>query len=466
MRRALVGLLMFGALLPALPARAATTLVDVSRRLGSQAEASVAVSPTNPNDVVIASNLDTGTGIFVARSHDGGQTWQRTVVADRDAFGSACCDPTTTWEKHGNVFLGFIAYDRGSIAPTLFTILWSQDAGDTWTLFDRIEPGGGEPIRTVAARGEDEEERGGGVDQPTITAGPGGLWAIWFHMGHLEVAGARVGGLGQGRPFRAARDVPHTAGCTFGDLAIGPAGQVAQVCQRNVAGTKPRRSVLRLNIDRDGFGPKGFTAGTVVAHTNVSLFEPIRPQRFRTVDAEAGLAWDTSPGLFHGRLTLMFTDEQPDSSDDTDLWARTSDDRGATWTPRLRVVQAPRSQFLPRLALDRTTGHLALGYHTAELDDGLDPLWDTDGVRNSDAAYAIVFSADGGATWSTPVILSEGPSNAEAAANEVDYGDYTGLAFHDGVAHPAWADNSNTLGNNPNGTLDAFDIYTAAAAEP
>ena len=31
-----------------------------------------------------------------------------------------------------------------------------------------------------------------------------------------------------------------------------------------------------------------------------------------------------------------------------------------------------------------------------------------------------------------------------------------------GIAHPAWSDNSNSTGTNPNGALHQLDIYTAA----
>jgi hypothetical protein len=40
-------------------------------------------------------------------------------------------------------------------------------------------------------------------------------------------------------------------------------------------------------------------------------------------------------------------------------------------------------------------------------------------------------------------------------AQDKDYGDYTALAFFDGNLHPAWADNSTTLGK--------FDIFTTKA---
>ena len=473
-RRPLASLLAL-ALLPALapPASAAplTDVVNVSRRATSQSEAAVAVNPANSNDVVVASNVEFGFGVLVAVSHDAGATWKRTVLGDGDRFGSACCDPTISWDAKGNLFLAWLGYE-GKGYPNVVPVVLSTDAGDSWTTNAVLDPPA--PATRIRARGPvpfrapsvvEEEPRGAGaLDQPTIVTGAKAVWAVWSQDGWLQAAGARAPALGDVRPFRRAQDIPHTHGCTFGDIAIGPKGEVLQVCQRDVPNTKPPVARLRTNIDRDGFGPKGFSAGAAIARTNVTLFEPIPAQRSRTIDAEAGLAWDTTGGAFDGRVYLIYTDEQPDQSDDTDTYLMTSDNRGGAWTAPVPIATSPRSQFLPRIALDRTTGHLAVGWHDAVGDTGSGP-YDTDGAANTDAMYFMTFSADGGVSWTFPFKVSAAPSNAKAAANQIDYGDYTGLAFVGGVAHPAWADNSNSTGDNPDGTLHAFDVYSAAVPE-
>src|SRR5205085_5420274 len=62
--------------------------------------------------------------------------------------------------------------------------------------------------------------------------------------------------------------------------------------------------------------------------------------------------------------------------------------------------------------------------------------------------------------------ISAGTSNSHDSGNGIDYGDYTGLSFYDGIAHPAWSDNSDSTGSNPDGALKQFDIYTAAVPVP
>jgi hypothetical protein len=35
------------------------------------------------------------------------------------------------------------------------------------------------------------------------------------------------------------------------------------------------------------------------------------------------------------------------------------------------------------------------------------------------------------------------------------------MSFTHGVLYPGWADNSNSTGDNPDGALTTFDVYTA-----
>jgi hypothetical protein len=180
------------------------------------------------------------------------------------------------------------------------------------------------------------------------------------------------------------------------------------------------------------------------------------------VDSETGLAWDRSGGLHDGRIYLIYTDSANPTSSQTDIFMRTSDDSGNTWTDRVRVNAERRgAQFLPRIALDQTTGLVAVGWHDCQNDIGDNHFGDTDGIKNDDAMYYMT-TTDGSGVFAPEIRVSKGVSNSADANNGIDFGDYTGLAFQDGVAHPAWADNSDSTGDNPNGKLHQFDIYTAS----
>src|SRR5205823_9711877 len=86
-------------------------------------------------------------------------------------------------------------------------------------------------------------------------------------------------------------------------------------------------------------------------------------QNARSVDAEAGLAFDRHTGSPHfGRLYLVYTEETVNENNDLDIMLRFSDDNGGTWSAPIRVNDDPpgRSQFLPRIAVDDTTGNISI----------------------------------------------------------------------------------------------------------
>jgi hypothetical protein len=163
---------------------------------------------------------------------------------------------------------------------------------------------------------------------------------------------------------------------------------------------------------------------------------------------------------------LVYTLEQKNESDNTDIYVRFSDDGGMTWSSGVRVNDdsTVNSQFLPKIALDPTSGKLAVVWYDARNDLGTGGPGDTDGIPNTDAQFWGSFSTNGGASFGPNVQISAGTSNAPDSGNGIDYGDYTGLAFYGGIARPAWADNSNSTGNNPDGALHQLDIYTTAVA--
>src|SRR5262249_37272046 len=140
------------------------------------------------------------------------------------------------------------------------------------------------------------------VDQPTIVAGHGEVWVIFNGGGPMFATGAPVTGLGQVGSFFAGEVVPGTNNCTYGDISIGPAGPIMQVCSLTERGRGGGK--LFVNVDPDGLGPRGFGNGVFVVDTHVGGFNFIPPQPDRSVDAEPGLAWDRSGGPHNGRAYL------------------------------------------------------------------------------------------------------------------------------------------------------------------
>ena len=106
------------------------------------------------------------------------------------------------------------------------------------------------------------------------------------------------------------------------------------------------------------------------------------------------------------------------------------------------------------MAVDQTTGNLAFVWHDARNSSG-----------NNTAQIWGAISLDHGVSIRPNVRISSGTSNESGgdgvAADDLDFGDYVGVAFHAGKFLPVWADNSNSTGNNPDGTGSRFDVYTA-----
>src|SRR6266545_2180966 len=262
--------------------------VDVSQRPGNESEEAIAVNPTNPNNIVIFTNIAEGTnGMFLTTSFDGGLTWNKRIVGEgNDVFGDTCCDPSLSFDEYGNLFMTYL-YNVDNVVP----VALSTDGGLSFSVIANI----GAPAslaNTKAAR----DERGlfRFVDQPTIIAGHGEVWVIFNAGGPMFATGAPVTGLGHVGAFFAGEVATGTNNCTYGDISIGPAGQVMQVCSLTETGQGGGK--VFVNVDPDGLGPAPFGDRVFVAATHVGGFDFIPPQPDRSVDAEAGLAWDRTGG--------------------------------------------------------------------------------------------------------------------------------------------------------------------------
>jgi BNR/Asp-box repeat len=386
--------------------------VNVTAVAGNQAEATIAVDPNNPQRMYAASNPGT-TGAY---STDGGATWTPSSIAN------TCCDNVATFDQFGNLFL--VNINSGLNRIDLYL---STDGGQNFGVPTQIDSGS--------------------IDQPTVAVGAGSVWVTWNRSGTIYASGAQVTALGVVGAFSAPQAAPSAAavGGSFGDIAIGPTGQVMVTYQSSTA--------LYVNTDPDGLGPNPFGAQVFVTNMNVTYFDYITPQSGRSIDSEVGLAWDTQ-GANSGRIYMIYTDEIPDGSDDTDIFLRFSDNDGATWSAALRVNDdaTVTSQFLPHIDIDQATGYIGVTWHDAR----------NDPVNNNLTQLWGAFSIDAGASFRPNFQISAGASNDDTANNGVDYGDYRWSDFVDGVLYPVWADNSNSTGDNPDIANNTFDIYMAA----
>ena len=417
----------------------AFTNVDISRMTGNQAEGAIAVDRADPSQVVAVSNIDVGDGLMVGRSSDGGHTWTSRIIANHsDELPPACCDPSLTFDSFGNLFLAYLNASDNAVI-----VLRSADQGASFS--------------TMA-------EFPGNVDQPTIAAGPGSVWLTMDRGSGVAATGAAVTGLGAVGTFASIQQVPGSNGGSFGDIAVGPSGQVMVTYQKNSSA----RSAIDVNINPTGLGGS-FSKPILVTTTNVGDFDFLPAQPSRGIDAEAGLAYDRSGGPFSGRVYMVYTDEVPAHSSNTDIFIRYSDDGGYIWSNPIRVNDDAglNSQLLPRISLDNTSGQVAVSWYDARNDKGTGSPGDIDNIVNDDVeVYAtVVMPQADGLIVAPNQQIAAAPSNAVDANNSIDLGDYAGLDAFQGSMHPLWFDNSNSTGDNPNGALKGLNAYTATVDE-
>ncbi len=441
---------------------------DASAMSGNEAEDAIAVNPTNPQNVVAMSVLpDVVSGIFEGVSFDGGQTWTRQVIGTGGDLGEICCDQQLAWDRFGNLWMVYLLNTDNNVP-----IAVSTDGGLTFTKVTEIVPtkvkGVGNPDHSGAKGLRRAPKGSASADQPSISVGPNSVWVSYtsYPQTVVQASGAPVTGLGQFGSFSAPETVPTANGRgNYGDTAVGPNGEVMVIYQD--ATNNQGGAHIYTAVDPDGLGGEGFRTPVFLARTRVGGFDYLPVQPHRSVDAEANLAWDRS-GLHDGRVYAIWTQEVKNESDNMDILLQFSDDAGATWSPaaRLNDDATTNSQVNPAIALDQTSGAVAASWYDARNDLGQGGAGDTDGIPNDDVQIWATFSTDGGVSFAPNFQVSAGTSNATDAESFFDFGDYTHAAFQSGLFRPAWSDNSNSTGDNPDGTLHQLDLYTATIAIP
>jgi hypothetical protein len=439
--------------------RAATTgltvgpNVNINRETGDQTEETVAVDPNNPQRIFVSANENNlFDGELAAYSTDGGATWTPYVIGTGpfgDGLPLARADPWASWDQFGNLFYTYLSETTPGSSQHFLTLLLSTDGGKSFKTISSF----------IAAN-----------DHPEVTTGAG-MVAVTFNApnssnpeGQIEVAWANVSGLGQVGSF-AVQVIPNSGSKNFGDIAIGPNGQMAVTFQGAVTGAGPDSAPVSTNPNT--LGSALFGRPTLATNLNVGSFRAITPQPVRTVTANLGLAYDRSNGPHRGRLYLVYADAVNTTTTNLNIFVRFSDDDGKTWSKPVQVNDdsGRAVHFFPAIAVDQTTGNLGVVWYDTRNDSGTGP-GDRDHKPNTDAELFASVSTDGGATFLPNVQVASGPSNAiinnDTFGN--DFGDYLGVDYSHGVLFPSWADNSTTLGGNPN--LPNFDVAFARVTGP
>ena len=235
---------------------ATTTACSTGRR--SQNEPTVAVDPNN-NQVVVAGsndycaqivNGDVWAGYY--RSTDGGTTWSDSLVPgypdDSSAAGLASpahgsCfaagDPTQAFDNDGNLFYGFICFNRTKpINGSVYVARYVNDGADydRTVLIKKGTPSG------LFSSGLFQDKINLTVDQ-TDGSTSGNVYVGWSQYDGFAPNNAVLfsrstnHGLTYSRPVRVTPR--ELGGASFADLAVGPDGAVYLTFQTDPSAARP-----------------------------------------------------------------------------------------------------------------------------------------------------------------------------------------------------------------------------------
>lgn len=229
--------------------------------------------------------------------------------------------------------------------------------------------------------------------------------------------------------------------------AVGPEGNIYVTWERGFlfpffGGAQPPQIVVSTSTDG------GETWGTRTLVSDIcsgALFPPAGYNRDSTNDFPRNAVANSGPD--RGRVYVVYQDcrianggDQATTGGfgdpDTDIYVAYSDDAGATWTNRLVAGGGDGLiQFWPTISI-QPGGNVDVTYY--ESDETT-----IDGTSLVDVYWAQ--SIDGGATWETPVRVSEVTTDWGATFSNIvpNFGDYNTAVSTGDRVYATWADGRN-----------------------
>lgn len=307
-------------------------------------ESDVAVDPRDPRRLAVAWMQDSGTGIVVASSDDGGRTWMRTVVPGLSVCTGGSADrvihPRLVFDDGGTLYLatspldGFWPDPRS--ASSHIAVSSSSDSGRTWTTPVSLDvDAGAAPVLNDFHPPTTEPGRPGVISI---------MWAREESAAHQLVL-SRSTDAGKTWIHRAVEG-PVPGGLTSAKLLAHPDGTLVAVVN-------------------DGSVPGFFAAPTPAASAVRTPLRVIRSTdggatwtQTAELDASSDAFWPATAVTAAGALHVVWNG-QDDLRADVFHHA-TSADAGRTWVRGPDLARGPAAPGVWRPTLAASGEHLAL----------------------------------------------------------------------------------------------------------
>ena len=389
-----------------------------------RSESDIRVNYWDPQRIIAASNnIQSSGALAVYYSDDGGASWRQTLLPMAQS-AQIHSDPAVDWTSDGTAWAVAIGIDP--IERTLeLHAFRSEDSGATWT-FDQ----------TISGDHELADKQLIWTDHSNRSPHKDNLYVIW-HNGRQVYVNRRVAATGAWEEPRQVSG-PETHGTGIGsDIKTNGLG--------HVFGFWPDTGSRNIFFTKSVNGGASWSRPAIVGRTSAAfdIQIPAQGRRQALIYVTAGAfyrgprkdmvyaAWTDLSGIPGCRSPLNEPRLDVNHPCLTRVWFSRSTNGGRTWSAPRMINNAGRGndQFNPWLAVDETSGSLAIIYY--------DTVGETR-VRTNVWAQA---SIDDGATWSAPFRVTTEPSEVTGFPSDPNqYGDYNGLSGIAGRFFPSWTD--------------------------
>lgn len=432
------------------------TIADEPFAQRMQNESSIAVNPTNPLNL-IASSVDyrdnSSTWVYV--SHDGGLNWQNINLGKPFKEWRSTNDPSVAFNNEG---IGYLVYggfgnrtDSNGVISGENGVFFARsiDEGKTWEAHIPVIVHLG--TQTMDSTFEDKYYIS--VDNSKDSPYYKDLYIPWKRVTprdsatQIVISKSTDGGTSWSIPVYVSNRLPGssedtTFGQSFPLASTDPDGTVYVVWNHGV------EHGVGFNSSNDG----GKTFGTPRIIHNYNIFgatKLLEGQGYRhtvkgKVRAEAypSMAVDIFTTENKGNIYVCWAaDNYPN------IYFSKSRDKGLTWSePVIVHSDTTNDQFWPWISVDPLSGNIAIMYFDSRKDSSniLVECW-------------VSFSSDAGDTWIDRQATDKGSDlRLNPFGGNSFAGDYSGVAFYDGIIYPSWVDMRSAVAD-----LFDSDVYTA-----